>query len=215
MRGMLEYARPRRRTSGAVDVSSVAQRASNMLRDQGALRGVTLHESFGVALPPLSGDRHEMEQVFVNLLLNAVDALDGKGDIFFVTQCVPFSEIFGPARRADDPRGINMVREQSARLRAWLNSVGEPTRVMKIIVADNGPGVPVTDSERVFDPFYTTKDPNKGTGLGLAIVSRIIESMGGTIWVRQAREGGAAFMIYFPVSEGATADTAAPAAAPA
>jgi len=78
---------------------------------------------------------------------------------------------------------------------------------MKVIVADNGPGVPVTDSERVFDPFYTTKDPNKGTGLGLAIVSRIIESMGGTIWVRQAREGGAAFMIYFPVTEGATETT--------
>jgi len=212
VRGMLEYARPRRRTSGAIDVSAVAQRAAGMLRDQGALRGVTLHETFGEGLPPLSGDRHEMEQVFVNLLLNAVDALDGKGDIFFVTQCVPFAEIFGPARRADDPRGVNMVREQSARLRAWLNTVGEPTRVMKIIVADNGPGVPVTDSERVFDPFYTTKDPNKGTGLGLAIVSRIIESMGGTIWVRTAREGGAAFMIYFPVTEGGATETTGPVA---
>ena len=208
VRGMLEYARPRRRTSGAVDVSAVAERASGMLRDQGALRGVTLHETFGAGLPPLSGDRHEMEQVFVYLLLNAVDALDGKGDIWFVTQCVPFTEIFGTAqRRADDPQGFQMLREQSARLRAWLNSVGEPSRVMKVIVADNGPGVPVTDSERVFDPFYTTKDPNKGTGLGLAIVSRIIESMGGTIWVRQAREGGAAFMIYFPVTEGATETT--------
>jgi signal transduction histidine kinase len=74
-------------------------------------------------------------------------------------------------------------------------------------VSDNGPGIPITDSERVFDPFFTTKDPNKGTGLGLAIVSRIIEGMGGTIWVRQAREGGAAFMMYFPVPEGGTAET--------
>ena len=65
------------------------------------------------------------------------------------------------------------------------------------------PRRPVTDSERIFDPFFTTKDPNKGTGLGLAIVSRIVEGMGGTIWVRQAREGGAAFMMYFPVPDGA------------
>ena len=215
MRGMLEYARPRRRTSGAMDVSAVAKRATDMLRDQGAIRGVTLHTSFGDNLPSLAGDRHEMEQVFVNLLLNAVDALNGKGEIWFMTQCVPFGDIFGSgARRADDPRGTSMVREQSARLRAWLNTVGEPTRVIKVIVADNGPGVPLTDSERVFDPFFTTKDPNKGTGLGLAIVSRIIESMGGTVWVRQAREGGAAFMIYFPVSESGAADPAGASAAP-
>ena len=211
MRGMLEYARPRRRTSGAVDVSDVARRASDMLRDQGALRGSQLHLSLGDALPPLSGDRHEMEQVFVNLLLNAVDALSGKGEMWLVTQCVPFHDIFGSgARRADDPRALSMVREQSARLRAWLNTVGEPSRIIKVIVADNGPGIPIADSERVFDPFFTTKDPNKGTGLGLAIVSRIIESMGGTVWVRGAREGGAAFMMYFPVPEGGVPDAGTP-----
>ena len=212
MRGMLEYARPRRRTSETVDVSEVGRRAVEMLKVQGALRGVTLHTTFDSGIPTLAGDRHEMEQVFVNLVLNAVDALNGKGDIWFTTQCVPFADIFGTsARRAGDPTGVSMVREQSARMRAWLNMVGEPTRVIKVIVADNGPGVPLTDSERIFDPFYTTKDPNKGTGLGLAIVSRIIESMGGTVWVRQAREGGAAFMIYFPVPESGAAEPAAPA----
>ncbi len=207
MRGMLEYARPRRRTSGAVDVSAVAKRAAEMLRDQGALRATQLHTTLGENLPTISGDRHEMEQVFVNLMLNGVDALGGKGEMWLVVQCVPFDEIFGShARRAEDPGGVLMVREHSARVRAWLNTVGEPTRIIKVIVSDNGPGVPITDSERVFDPFFTTKDPNKGTGLGLAIVSRIIEGMGGTIWVRQAREGGAAFMIYLPVPEGGAGD---------
>jgi signal transduction histidine kinase len=215
MRGMLEYARPRRRTSGAVDVTAVAQRAAEMLRVQGAFRGTKVHESLGESLPTISGDRHEMEQVFVNLLLNGVDALGGKGEMWLVTQCVPFDEIFGSgARRAEDPGGVLMVREHSARVRAWLNTVGEPTRIIKVIVSDNGPGIPITDSERVFDPFFTTKDPNKGTGLGLAIVSRIIEGMGGTIWVRQAREGGAAFMIYLPVPEGGAGDPT-PATLPA
>jgi signal transduction histidine kinase len=208
MRGMLEYARPRRRTSGIVDVSAVAQRAAEMLKVQGALRGVTLHSDFGSDLPTLAGDRHEVEQVFVNLILNAVDALSEKGQIWFTTRCVPFADISGSGtRRSNDPGGTTMVREQSARLRAWLNTVGEPSRIIKVVIADDGPGVPLTDSERIFDPFFTTKDPNKGTGLGLAIVSRIVEGMGGTIWVRQAREGGAAFMMYFPVPEGGTAET--------
>jgi signal transduction histidine kinase len=92
--------------------------------------------------------------------------------------------------------------------------VGEPKQILKLIVADSGPGVPVAESERIFDPFYTTKEPGRGTGLGLAVVSRIVEGLGGTIWVRQAREGGAAFMMYFPVpdeSAGSDDRTANPA----
>jgi two-component system, NtrC family, sensor kinase len=211
MRGMLEYARPRRRTTGAIDVNAAARHAADLVKDQGALKAAQLHVSLADDLPQLAGDRHEVEQVFVNLVLNAVDALDGKGDIWLVTQVVPFADISGSgARRSEDPRAVTMVREQSARVRAWLNTVGEPTRILKVIVADNGPGIPLSESEKVFDPFFTTKDPNKGTGLGLAIVSRIVEGMGGTVWVRQAREGGAAFMMYFPVPESGTPDSGVP-----
>jgi len=67
-------------------------------------------------------------------------------------------------------------------------------------VADSGPGIPEGDAERVFDPFYTTKDPGKGTGLGLAIVARAVEDAGGTIWVTRSREGGAAFRILLPMA---------------
>src|SRR5512146_699432 len=87
----------------------------------------------------------------------------------------------------------------SAGVRAWLATVGEPECVVKLVVADTGPGIPWSESERVFDPFFTTKEPGKGTGLGLAIVARIVEGLGGTVWVRQSREGGAAFVMYFPV----------------
>ena len=58
---------------------------------------------------------------------------------------------------------------------------------------------PAEDIERIFDPFFTTKPPGMGTGLGLAIVSRIVDSLGGVVWVRPAREGGAAFVMMFPV----------------
>jgi signal transduction histidine kinase len=118
---------------------------------------------------------------------------------------VPFAEMFGQStRRAGDSRDVEVPRQSSARLRVWLNTVGEPREVVKLVVADSGPGVPWSDTERIFDPFYTTKDAGKGTGLGLAIVSRIVESAGGTIWVREAREGGAAFFVLFPVPEAVT-----------
>lgn len=217
MRGMLEYARPRPRAVGRLDLNASVHQAIGLLTDQGALRGVETVLELQPDLPPLLGDAHEMEQVLVNLLLNAVDAMEGAGTITVVSQSLPFAELAaGGERRRDDPDDFAVVREQSARVRAWLGTVGEPTHVIKLVVADTGPGVPLSESERVFDPFFTTKEPGKGTGLGLAIVARIVESLGGTVWVRPAREGGAAFVMYFPVpgdAEGVDANAGAGSAA--
>jgi len=200
MRGMLDYARPRRRTLEPTSLNDVVRRVTEMLTDQGALKqtGVTLalHDD----VPFLTGDAHELEQVMVNLLLNAVDAMNGGGSVSVVTACVPFAEITESGdRRRGDAAAIAVERQPNARVRAWLRSVGELREVVTLVVADSGPGIPWNESERVFDPFFTTKEPGKGTGLGLAVVARIVEGLGGTVWVREAREGGAAFVMYFPV----------------
>lgn len=201
MRGMLDYARPRRRNLEPTSLNDVVRRVAEMLADQGALRESSLTLALNDQVPSLTGDAHELEQVMVNLLLNAVDAMDGGGAIHVVTQCVPFADITESGdRRRDDPAVIAIDRQPNARVRAWLRSVGELREVITLVVADSGPGIPWSESERVFDPFFTTKEPGKGTGLGLAIVARIVEGLGGTVWVREAREGGAAFVMYFPVA---------------
>jgi two-component system, NtrC family, sensor kinase len=204
MRGMLEYARPRQRSLTTVDVNGCVHRVVSMLSDQGALHGVEVHLTLAPSLPLLAGDRHEMEQVFVNLLLNSVDAMHGSGSISVVARHLPFEEFARGegVRRANDPNHLAVQREPNPRLRTWLNHSGEPEEVLQVVVADSGPGVPPSESERIFDPFYTSKDPGKGTGLGLAIVSRIIDSMSGAVWVRPAREGGAAFVMLFAVESG-------------
>ncbi|HEX6816585.1 MAG TPA: ATP-binding protein [Gemmatimonadaceae bacterium] len=200
MRGMLDYARPRRRNLEPTNLNEVVRGVAEMLTDQGALRQSCLVLTLNDQVPHLTGDAHELEQVMVNLLLNAVDAMNGSGTINVVTHCVPFTEITDTGdRRRDDPAVIAIDRQPNARVRAWLRSVGELREVITLVVADTGPGIPWSESERVFDPFFTTKEPGKGTGLGLAIVARIVEGLGGTVWVREAREGGAAFVIYFPV----------------
>jgi signal transduction histidine kinase len=63
----------------------------------------------------------------------------------------------------------------------------------------------------VFDPYFTTKEPGHGTGLGLAIVARIVEGLGGTVWVTPAREGGAAFHMLFPLVAGTEGGVGMPA----
>ena len=200
VRGMLDYARPRHRSLEPTSLNEVVRRVADMLTDQGALRQSSLTLELDDDVPHLTGDAHELEQVMVNLLLNAVDAMDGAGDISVITQCIPFAEIADAGdRRRDDAAGIAIDRQPNARVRAWLRSVGELREVITLVVADSGPGIPWSETERVFDPFFTTKDPGKGTGLGLAIVARIVEGLGGTVWVREAREGGAAFVVYLPV----------------
>jgi C4-dicarboxylate-specific signal transduction histidine kinase len=75
-------------------------------------------------------------------------------------------------------------------------AAGQPGAL--VFVADSGAGVAPDDREKIFDPFYTTKPPGRGTGLGLAIVARNVHDMGGVVWVDTAREGGAAFKMFFP-----------------
>jgi signal transduction histidine kinase len=102
--------------------------------------------------------------------------------------------------RAGDKFGTIAPRSPSAGVLRWLESDQAPEEVMKIVVADSGPGVPLEDRERVFDPFFSTRAPSEGAGLGLAIVLRIVESLEGIVWVESSREGGAAFHVMLPLA---------------
>ena len=200
VRGLLDYARPRRMTPTPIDVNDVIRGAVGLLRDQGVLRRVQVTYGFDDALPPLFGERHELEQVMVNLLLNAVDAMNGIGTLGIRTRLTSADALRAPAlRRGGDVPAVSVERGPTARVEAWLDRAGDPTRIVQVIVADSGTGVQPEDAERIFDPFFTTKEPGQGTGLGLAIVSRIVDGLQGTVWVQPAREGGAAFVMLFAV----------------
>jgi two-component system NtrC family sensor kinase len=200
VRGLLDYARPRRATPESIDIEECVERVVTMLRDQGALKEMQVHTEIEPDVPELSGDRHELEQALVNLLLNAADVMKGSGVITIAARGDSLVSVRDDvAPRKDDPPSVLVERERNPRVRAWLHRVGEPTRILTITVADSGPGVSPEDAERIFDPFFTTKPPGKGTGLGLAIVARIVDNLGGVVWVRPAREGGAAFVMMFPL----------------
>lgn len=201
--GLIDIARPRHVVSLRIDVNDVARSAMRLVTDQGVFRG---HRGTLVLDPSdlfVHGNRHDLEQVFVNLLLNAVDATPPDGRIVIATHRMARAKIEeGVVRRTGDPPLTIRPRREAPRVRDWLRRVRPPAEVISIVVADSGPGVPREDWERVFQPFYTTKPPGQGTGLGLAVVANLVESMHGTVWLDKAREGGAAVHMLFPVAVG-------------
>ncbi len=201
VRGLLDYARPRRNTPRSVRVDEVIQHVVQLLADQGVLRRVEVQHTLDDAGAEVFAERHDLEQVFVNLLLNAVDAMNGAGTISIRSRRLPAAvmQAVEERRRMDDEPGERFVHEPNLRARVWISARQDASAVLQVVVADSGPGVQPADRDRVFEPFFSTKPASRGTGLGLAIVAQTIDGLGGTVWTQKAREGGAAFVILLPV----------------
>ncbi|MFY7922705.1 MAG: sensor histidine kinase, partial [Gemmatimonas sp.] len=196
MRGLLDYARPRRLTPKPIVVDSVIDDVLRLLDDQGITRRFSVSRELEAPTGVVYAERHDLEQVFVNLMLNAVDAMDREGEIVIrsrINNATDFGD--GIEKRRTDLLPQKWAHRPSKRALAWLSRPESPATFLQVVMADSGTGVAPEDAERIFEPFFSTKQPGKGTGLGLAIVASTIENLGGTIWVQRAREGGAAFVI--------------------
>lgn len=212
LRGLLEYARPRPGPVGSAPAAEVVGRVRALLESQGKLEGVTA-EWRVEGEPPSVADPHRLEQVLVNLLLNAIHAVTASGTpegeerrIEVTVSSEPGRVARMPRRRESDPPGINYAHRR--RLPAGSDvERQEPTltaeELVVIRVRDNGPGIEPGHLERLFDPFFTTKAPGQGTGLGLAVCARLVEGVGGRIDVDSAPAEGAVFTVRIPgVAEG-------------
>ncbi len=196
---LLAYARPAEPV-GMTELNQAVRTGVGFLQAQGLLKPQQLTLELAADLEPVAGDSHRLEQVVVNLVVNACQAAPG-GQV-----------VIGTVRQSFDPRdattrlgdAAESVRERGAArgprriVRPRRTDVAPGTCGVLLYVADDGPGVPEDRRERIFDPFFTTKDPGEGTGLGLAIVARTVHQSGGTVWVERAREGGAVFKVFLP-----------------
>jgi len=154
-----------------VQVNQVVQSAIDMLRVQFRSHGLEMKAELTAELPLVEINSFSLEEVVLNLLNNARDAVEEKA---------------GPGEEWSGNVLVRTSLEDGA---------------VKIEVMDSGAGIPEDLLEHVFDPFFTTKDPDKGTGLGLSISRTIIEEAGGRIQIRSAPGEGAAVSIVLPAVE--------------
>jgi two-component system NtrC family sensor kinase len=189
VQGLVDYARPgapaaNGSATASTDLNASVGRVVDFLRAQGTFRDHTVDAALATDLPRVRGDEHLLEQVVVNLVVNACQAASG-GRV-----------AVGTVAKSFDTRETAHATESRRRRRVLPDGIPG----VLLYVADDGPGVPEADRERIFDPFYTTKDPGEGTGLGLAIVARTVHECGGVVWVDRSREGGAVFMVFLPIA---------------
>jgi PAS domain S-box-containing protein len=148
-----------------------------------ALCGRLIEEDISVVLqtqPDLAlvkADRGQIEQVLVNLAVNARDAMPGGGTLTIATADVELDAAYSMTHP-----GVT------------------PGRFVKLTMTDTGAGIPLDVRARLFEPFFTTKEPGKGTGLGLAIVHSIVTQSGGSVDVSTEVGAGTSFCLYFPVA---------------
>ncbi len=209
VRGLLDYGRPKAAATRDVDVNEVIGPAVDLMRVQGRLKDVDVQLDLSPDGVVVTADPFQLEQVFVNLLLNAIDAVEEAAGSRWIrvvsgTTTITARDRWGATRsRRDDPQGIDyshLRRLDQARDPGPARQLSEGDAAVEVVVRDSGPGILPEDTQRVFDPFFTTKAPGLGTGLGLAVSARLIEIMGGTIEAVPAADEGAAFRILLPVA---------------
>jgi len=212
VRELLDFSRPSPGGEEDVDINEVISNTLSLLYHQKKIwEQIQVVTEFQVDLPKWKGDPHQIQQVMINLFLNAADAMTlsnpsrvgGERKLHITTrilaaeEAAEFGETLSRRRKEDPPAkdysSLRTKRSQAAPL------PDEPLSLMQIEVEDTGPGIPREEIGKIFDPFYTTKPPGEGTGLGLAICLRILESYGGRIQAQSHEGQGTTFVILLPI----------------
>ena len=160
-----------------LSVNQVIEDSFLMIEEQLRLKNIVIKKALNPDLPKITGDANQLEQVILNLLANARDAISDK---------------YGEDKLKD---GIDKTIE-------IITQIAEGDKgFIEIIVKDTGSGIKKKDQSNIFDPFYTTKEVGKGTGLGLSISYGIIRDHGGQIDIAETGKQGTALRITLPISK--------------
>lgn len=178
VQNLLTFARPHQSTRSRVKINELIESTLALRAYHLRVNHIEVIKDLDPNLPPVRADGYQLQQVFLNLIVNAEQAMleaHGRGELLLRTEYVPPSDaaaIFPSGSRAG----------------------------VRITISDDGPGIPEPLLHRIFEPFFTTKPVGQGTGLGLSISHSIIQEHGGQIYARSQPGQGATFIIELPIA---------------
>jgi two-component system NtrC family sensor kinase len=164
IRGLLDFSRQRKPEKRLSKVNRVLEECVSLVDNQALFHNIRIVRRLNQNLPQVLVDPSQIQQVFMNMIINAAEAMNGAGQLTLTTRYVP----------ADS--------------------------AVEVEFADTGHGISEEDLDRIFGPFFTTKEVGHGTGLGLAISYGIVQEHKGTITVESQVGQGATFTIRLPVT---------------
>ncbi|MBW2341652.1 MAG: cache domain-containing protein [Deltaproteobacteria bacterium] len=170
VKGLLDFSRQTELDREPTDINRLIRAVISAMENQALIKGVSIEFNPGENLPMLTLDRNQFQSVLINLIINALDAMEQGSNILIAT-------------------GISLSASDTG------------AKGVEIAVTDTGCGISPEDLDKVFEPFFSTKEVGKGTGLGLAVSYGIVQRHGGTIRVQSEVGRGTTFTIWLPVKE--------------
>jgi len=186
VRRLLSFSRLAVSEKEPVDLNTILDESLKLLNPS-VQTNIEIRRHFCESALPIMGNSTQMNQVIINLCNNAAHAMEASGGILEVTL---------------DQVTLNEKQGRCAEL--------EPGQYARLSVSDTGHGIDPGIMQRIFDPYFTTKEPGKGTGMGLAMVHGIVKNHGGGIQVKSEVESGAQFDIFLPIIAADVSEAAAP-----
>ena len=171
-RGLLDFSAARQLSVKPHDLNNVIEQTLQLVRHELALKRIHLVKQFGPQLPSVAVDKTQLQQVFVNIFVNAIQAMTPEGTLTVRTYAKQLTE-------TSHFEGLRRVAP------FWVGD-----RAVVAEVDDTGTGIPEEHLARIYDPFFTTKPTGVGTGLGLPVSKKIIELHGGSLDVKNMQAGG-------------------------
>jgi two-component system NtrC family sensor kinase len=173
IRRLLDFAREKKPEVSRGDLNVVVRETIQFVEHQAGFQNVVFSVELDPQLPTISMDPNQLKQVIMNLVVNARDAMGERGQLTVRSRRLPTLYSPGPGRRA--------------------------VPAVELTFTDSGCGIPPENLTKIFDPFFTSKEPGKGVGLGLSVGYNIIKAHGGSIDVESEVDRGTTFRITLPV----------------
>jgi two-component system NtrC family sensor kinase len=184
IKGLVDFSRSEELERKSQDLNVIIENALSLVRHELTKEHVALETRLDGSISPVALDRNKIQQVFINLFMNAVQAMEGGGSLTVTTT------------------EMNLSRDDCGCFLPGKLRFSAGDRVVMVEIADTGPGIPENKLDKLFDPFFTTKPIGKGTGLGLSISRKIIELHDAMIDIRNREEGGVVVKLLFKPNQG-------------